>query len=385
MRTPKTFLAVLISLPTLAMSIGCEDRSEDAPSAVSSPAASSIASTDASSAEAASNAVSVPILTFDDRTIRFGEVADYETREGKATFRNTGTAPLRITNVAPTCGCTSVGFDTSRIYQPGEAGEIVFKFTPKGSGNQAKIVRIASNDPAQPVQNVTIRASVLASLDAEPRVLTTNRIPLRTKSSLSTLVTALRPGVTVDSAKVTGQIQPFVDMIVEPLGPDDEGRSTWRVVAELSDTIPWGWQAGNIAISGTLLDDSGARNPVKLNMAINGNVSGIIEPSAGMLRLGVLRPGNQIAKSITIGRRDGRPLEVVGDPKIDGGAFGILRCLVTPVDAAKTTWRVELRGATPMRTGALVGNIILQTDVPGEELIAIRYAGVVQNQRGTSP
>lgn len=361
---------------------GCGDTqtppSPETPSAATQPAT-------ATPSVASPAAPATPILTFTNQTIEFGDVADYETREARAAFTNTGTGPLQVTNVAPTCGCTTVGFDTSKIYAPGESGEIVLKFTPKGSGQQAKIVRIRSTDPKTPVQNVTIKANVLASLSAEPRVLISKRIPYRESSTQSTVITALRPGITITKAPMTGGLAKHVDTTIEPLGPDDQGRETWRVSVNFPDDLPWGWHAGNLTIQGEFVDDRGVTNPVKMNMAVNGNATGQLEPSMNMLRLGALTPGDQISRNITLSRRDGEPFEVIGDPTVEGGGLGVIRVAVTPVDPSKTVWRIEAKGAAPPRIGTIAGNILLQTDVPGEEVIALRYAGVVQQSSRPRP
>ncbi len=361
---------------------GCGDAETPTTPAASSTSTQPAAVTPSAQSPAAP---ATPILTFTNPIIEFGDVADYETREARAAFTNTGTGPLQVTNVAPTCGCTSVGFDTSRIYGPGESGEIVLKFTPKGSGQQSKMVRIRSTDPKTPVQNVTIKANVLASLSATPRVLISKRIPYREKSTQSTVITALRPGINITKAPMTGGLEQYVDTTIEPLGPDAQGRETWRVSVDFPDDLPWGWHSGNLAIQGDFVDDQGVTNPVKMNMAVNGNATGQLEPSINMLRLGALMPGDQISRNITLSRRDGEPFEVIGDPTVEGGGLGVIRVSVAPVDPSKTVWRIEAKGAAPARIGTIAGNLLLQTDVPGEEMIAVRYAGVVQQRNRSRP
>ncbi len=341
--------------------------------------------TPSSEATAAPATTTPPTLAFENPVIEFGDVADYETRNAKAVFQNTGGTPLQVTNVAPTCGCTTVGFDTSRIYAPGETGEIVLEFTPKGSGRQSKIVRVRSTDPTSPVQNVTIKANVLASLEANPRVLMTKRIPMGESSELSTVLTGLRPGTTLEEAPVTGRLAQYVSTRIDPLEPDEQGRPTWRVTATFADDIPWGWQTGNLTIKGTHVDASGTPHPIKMNMAMNGNVSGLLEPSSNMLRLGVLTPGDQIDQTLTLSRTDGQPFECIGAPVVGGGGLGVLRVSVAPLDASRTSWLVTAKGSAPARIGAINGNVFIQTDVPGETQIPLRYGGVVQQRRGNLP
>lgn len=184
---------------------------------------------------------------------------------------------------------------------------------------------------------------------------------------------------------MSGNLAALVKTTVVPLGPDATNLETWRVTVEFPDDLPWGWQSGNLTINGTYVDETGASNPVKMNMAVNGNVAGELEPSTNMIRLGALTPGDPIDRNISISRRDGQPFEVLGDPVIEGGGLGIIRATVSPLDPARTVWQIQTKGAAPARVGTLAGNVILRTDVPGEELIAVRYAGVVQQRRANRP
>ena len=109
--------------------------------------------------------------------IEFGDVADYETREARAAFTNTGTGPLQVTNVAPTCGCTTTALK-QKLFAPGEGSEIELTFKPKGSGNQTKLVKVHTNDSINPVHTIMIKAKVSASVSANPKSLAFGEVDL---------------------------------------------------------------------------------------------------------------------------------------------------------------------------------------------------------------
>ncbi len=80
-------------------------------------------------------------------------------------FTNTGNEPLVLSNVKPSCGCTTPSW-TKEPIAPGDAGEIHVEFDSKGkSGKQTKTVTVTANtDPAKTV--LTISGEVLKPEEA---------------------------------------------------------------------------------------------------------------------------------------------------------------------------------------------------------------------------
>lgn len=76
-------------------------------------------------------------------TIQQGEVVTYTYK-----FTNTGDAPLQITEVKPSCGCTAPEWSKDPI-EPGATGSITVEFNSEGkSGKQQKSVTVLANtDP----------------------------------------------------------------------------------------------------------------------------------------------------------------------------------------------------------------------------------------------
>lgn len=60
-------------------------------------------------------------------------------------IKNTGTAPLVLTRVSPSCGCTTPEYSTEPI-APGKEGKIVVTFNPAGRPGQfLKTIAVYSN------------------------------------------------------------------------------------------------------------------------------------------------------------------------------------------------------------------------------------------------
>jgi hypothetical protein len=67
-------------------------------------------------------------LQWDKPIQRFERSPDDHAIEARYTFRNAGAAPITIKSLRSSCGCTTAKLDR-KTYAPGEAGEVVVKFT----------------------------------------------------------------------------------------------------------------------------------------------------------------------------------------------------------------------------------------------------------------
>ena len=78
-----------------------------------------------------------------DNTIDYGKVTKSENGERDFIFTNTGNAPLIITNVLSTCGCTVPTKPTEPI-MPGKTGKITVKYN-MAPGPIRKTITVESN------------------------------------------------------------------------------------------------------------------------------------------------------------------------------------------------------------------------------------------------
>ena len=93
-----------------------------------------------------------PQFKFDDTKHNFGMVREGELVHMDYTFTNSGTAPIIITEVKVTCGCTVVDFPKTPI-KPGEKGVIKISFDTVGKmDRQDRTVDIISNVAGDPVK-----------------------------------------------------------------------------------------------------------------------------------------------------------------------------------------------------------------------------------------
>lgn len=136
-----------------------------------------------------------------EATYEFGKVnlLDHAQIEHEFTLRNEGATPLALTQLEPTCHCTSVAIEkitghpngTNEIFpslQPGE--EMTLKVTmqlvrqPGGSVAQGAFIFVAGHD--QPVSEVHLSGTIEAGLTAAPATL--NLGPMKTGQTQTQMI-----------------------------------------------------------------------------------------------------------------------------------------------------------------------------------------------------
>lgn len=101
-----------------------------------------------------------PAMEFEQTEYQFGEITQGDKVEYTFKFKNTGTAPLLVTNARASCGCTVPEWPKEPI-APGASGQIDVVFNSRGkSGNQNKAVTITTNIADQPQQVVYLKGKV---------------------------------------------------------------------------------------------------------------------------------------------------------------------------------------------------------------------------------
>lgn len=103
----------------------------------------------------------IPVMTFKESLLDFGSVAEGEVIEHLFTFENTGNAPLILTTIETTCGCTVAKNWTKEPIAPGDRGSFSVEFdTNRRPGFQNKTITVLAN--TAPARNeVKIQGTVM--------------------------------------------------------------------------------------------------------------------------------------------------------------------------------------------------------------------------------
>ncbi|MGV6831662.1 MAG: DUF1573 domain-containing protein [bacterium] len=111
-------------------------------------AASKVSAVNVTQAEERETAVAnadFPVMTFDRAEHDFGEIENGTPVETVFTYTNSGKAPLVISDIKSTCGCTVPQDWSKEPLAPGESGKFTVKFNGKGKNKVTKTVNITAN------------------------------------------------------------------------------------------------------------------------------------------------------------------------------------------------------------------------------------------------
>ncbi len=101
-----------------------------------------------------------PHIKFETSSYDFGDIVQGDKVEYTFKFTNDGDAPLIISNVLTTCGCTASDWPKEPI-APGASSEIDVTFNSTGKiGHQNKVITIMSNASNNP-ERVKIVTNIL--------------------------------------------------------------------------------------------------------------------------------------------------------------------------------------------------------------------------------
>jgi hypothetical protein len=99
----------------------------------------------AAAAERDAVASKFPVLEFDKKEHDFGEIEAKTKVETTFKYTNTGDAPLVITDIKSSCGCTVPQNWSREPLLPGEKGEFTVKFNGSGSNKVSKTITVTAN------------------------------------------------------------------------------------------------------------------------------------------------------------------------------------------------------------------------------------------------
>ena len=101
----------------------------------------------------------VSVIDFESDTIDYGQITENDNGDRVFIFTNTGKAPLIISNVKTSCGCTVPTYPETAIL-PGQSGEIAVSYDTKRVGPFTKTITVYSNAD-QPTKHLKIKGEIL--------------------------------------------------------------------------------------------------------------------------------------------------------------------------------------------------------------------------------
>jgi len=104
----------------------------------------------------------LPVITFEDSVFKAGKITQGELIYHTFSFTNTGKAPLVISSVSGSCGCTVPRSYPKGKILPGEGGEIEVEFNSDGKSGEQIVSIIVSANTVPAATQVLIETEVVA-------------------------------------------------------------------------------------------------------------------------------------------------------------------------------------------------------------------------------
>ncbi|MDR2284933.1 MAG: DUF1573 domain-containing protein [Sphingobacterium sp.] len=103
-------------------------------------------------------AIAVGEFKFEKETHDFGTIPFNKPASFEFGFTNTGDAPIIVSEVAPSCGCSVADFSKAPI-KPGDSGKIKVTYNAATKGPFTKSFTVKSNTKT-PVKTLTVKGNV---------------------------------------------------------------------------------------------------------------------------------------------------------------------------------------------------------------------------------
>jgi hypothetical protein len=311
-----------------------------------------------------------PVIQIVEKIKDFGTVPKGEKIKAVFEVRNTGKAPLEISQVRPTCGCTVANFD--RTIAPGGSGKVEAEVDTTGfAGPISKAVLVFSNDPAAPQTNLVIKADVRSFIDVVPRPLISfvNVLQGEAATDKLKLVATDEADWKIESVDTGGG--PY-KVTYRPLAdnervPERKG-SQW----ELAVTVPADAKEG-ILNQSLKVKTTSAKAP-EVTIRIAGNVRAPVQVLPAEINFGTVTSEALIGQNVVvINNRRGTEMQIT-EAKLDNPAFS---AEVIPLQAGQRYQvAVTMKVGTPK--GAQKATLKLSTSDPARKLISVPVQALVQ-------
>ena len=327
---------------------------------------------------------------------------------GKHTFRlvSDGEAPLVITRLKPSCGCTVaeialLGAEGERtIYrtgseiEPGTEFEIVAELNTTGkSGAVSTQVAIYSNDP-RAVFSLNLKADVQPVLLVSPSA----TMALGELTSVESASGEVRVSsesldpflLTVDDRYLEGQP---VKVELTPVEPDAEGRSlTWDVAVEIGPDFP---REGINNFPIVLNTDQEIENPKAPNpdgtpvyhqarVYAQATVLSLVSANPAFVSIGMLRPGEAMTKTVRLTTVDpdftfpeNPEIRIEGFRGTEFQYADNFELEILPVEGENALdLDIRLKGMPEGFSGSFGGLVVVEVGHPAKPEVQVRFSGL---------
>ncbi len=320
-----------------------------------------------------------PQLVFETTSHDFGTVLDTDHPEFEFKFTNKGNGTLVLQQPTASCGCTTPQL-TKMEYAPGESG--VIKVGYKGAGKrgpQAQNVTVKSNDPLAQNLRLDIKVEVEPIVSVEPTIVNFDEIMQGQTAKQTVTITGRSEDFAATYASV-GKFGKYIKANVVGTETIDVGGKKRRK-STIEFTLEPGAPKGHINSASTIRT-SDANSPLT-SVQILGEIVGDLKPVPMAINAGVIQPGESFQRTFRVTSRSGKPFNIIGNEQSTGLAEP-MKLDIKPVEGS-AGYEITVTGRAAEQASPLTGNLMLKTDVKGEETITIPLRGNVRPRPSAPP
>ena len=257
-----------------------------------------------------------PVLTFEEASHDFGTIGEMDGNADHVfKFVNTGNAPLSVTRVTASCGCTRPEWTQAPV-EPGKEGVIIISFNPRGRlGNFNKSATVYTNEESgikrhkltilgnvveKPTENLhVVYVDTIGGIGIEKNNFIFKSVSSSEKSKNGAYIKNNNPETAYfswenipdfisincpDSLKAGWQGEIFIT-VDGTIKPDKRGRITDKLVLTIKDRNGKALGSENIDITANYLDDFNKLSPLQTVSAP------ILEIANAMINFGEIKSG----------------------------------------------------------------------------------------------
>lgn len=311
----------------------------------------------------------VPVIEVDQKIADMGVVAKGEKVKATFTIKNVGKAPLEISQVRPTCGCTVASFDKN--IPPGGTGSVVAEVdTSAFNGPISKAVLVFSNDPETPQINLAVKAEVRAFIEVLPRsLLRFNVLQGEPATEKVILASAEIATFKILATEVSGGAY---DIKFRELAENERIESKQGSQWEVKVTIPANAPEGMLNHKIVVKTDAPKAPEVTLN--VSGLVRPIVQIVPAEVNFGTIPSDAPVGRNvILINNRSGAELQLT-KAEVDDPAFATE---VIPLQAGQR-YQVAVSLPAGVAKGTHKATLKITTNDPSRGLIQVPILAIVQ-------
>jgi hypothetical protein len=307
---------------------------------------------------AAVAAAQAPVISVDQPHFDFGKIS----ADGKAVHRfkvaNKGNAPLNISRLNPSCGCTSTVIGQWTL-NPGQSTDVEATFNPSGfRGVVHKSIQVICNDPATPTLNLTFEAEVVREISPSTDAVFFQDLQ-RTSPRKSSVKFSSGNGQPVHLTEAKAPGAPYLSASIRP-----DGKDAWVDILIDGRQVPPGRLTGTDAL---VVRTDNAKVPT-VNITIQWEIKAAIQ--AEPMRVAwVESAGKELRTKVVLKQVDGKPFRILSAKtthsllRVEGAGKG-----------QATQHELQVVLAASAKAGMYNEKVILTTDSPEQPEVELRVA-----------